>query len=66
MSEKLTGGERRFLECVRDGLPLRLADRQEDRLRQKMRRLGLAVVLKQPRRWSVTPAGLAALQEHGE
>lgn len=63
MAEKLTSDEREFLECLRDGRRLRLASRHVDRARQRMRRAGFAVVLKNPRRWTITPAGLAALKE---
>lgn len=53
--------QRDFLLRLRDGRPLGCADRQEDRARQAMRRAGYAVVLKNPRRWSLTDEGRAAL-----
>lgn len=58
---KLTAGQRDFLERVRDGHRLRLADRVEDRIRQAMRRARFVEVLAKPRRWSITDAGRAAL-----
>lgn len=63
---KLTPREHDFLLRVRDGRELRLADRDEDKVRQKMRRLGFAEVLPSPRRWSITEAGraLLAIQEN--
>lgn len=57
----LTDGEKDFLTRVKNGSRLGLADRIEDRLRQKLRRLGYVEVLKNPRRWSITEAGAAAL-----
>lgn len=52
-----------FLKRVRDGQPLKLASRAEDRIRQSCRRDGLAEVVMNPRRWVITPAGRAALEE---
>lgn len=69
MSEKMTDGvdlnedERDFLTRLRDGTRLAPADRAEDRARQFCRRNGLAVVLQNPRRWSITEAGRRALSE---
>lgn len=63
---KLDPNERDFLLRVRDGHTLRPADRKEDKIRQRMRRYGLAEVLMKPRRWSLTEAGRVALEaEHG-
>jgi hypothetical protein len=59
----MTPAQREFLERLRDGRRLGLADRVEDRARQKCRRLGYAVVVVNPRRWVITDAGLAALKE---
>lgn len=61
MGEKLTKAQRDFLERVRDNRALGPADRNQDRVRQACRRQGLAEVLMNPRRWSLTPAGRAAL-----
>lgn len=61
---KLTEHQRDFLERVRDGRKLRLADRDEDRARQRCRQSGLAEVVMNPRRWILTDAGRAALSEH--
>ena len=63
MAEKLTAQERDFMERVRDGRSLAPADREEDRLRQRLRKAGLVEVLMKLRRWSLTPAGRAALQQ---
>lgn len=59
---KLTDREAAFLRCVERGLRLRLADREEDRARQRVRKAGLAEVLMNPRRWVITDAGRAALE----
>jgi len=50
-----------FLRRLRDGHSLRVADRVEDRVRQRCRKAGLAQVLQEPRRWVITDAGRAAL-----
>lgn len=63
---KLTVGHIDFLERVRDGKPLRLAFRDEDRIRQFCRKYGLAKVEANPRRWVLTAAGEAALQSLNE
>ena len=72
---KLTEAHYDFLSRVRDGLRLKLAGRDEDKVRQfcrrhglavvlkTPRRHGLAVVLKNPRRWKITEAGRAALKQ---
>ncbi len=60
---KLDPNERDFLLRVRDDRRLKPADREEDKIRQRMRRFGLAEVLTKPRRWSVTDAGRRALEE---
>ncbi len=64
MSRKvsLSPDERDFLERVRDGRRLKLADRQEDRVRQFCRSYGLAKVVMKPRRWVITEAGRDALR----
>lgn len=59
----LTQAQREFLECLRDGGKLPLADRAEDRVRQKCRRLGYAAVVMNPRRWVITDAGREALED---
>ena len=61
----LTPQEIDFLTRVRDGLRLALADRKEDRVRQRVRKAGLAEVVMNPRRWVITDAGRRALQEQG-
>lgn len=60
---KLTPEHRDFLERVRDGRRLGLADRAEDRVRQTCRRRGLAEVIMNPRRWVITEAGRKALED---
>ncbi len=55
-----------FLRRVKTGQALGFADREEDRIRQKCRALGLAKVAQKPRRWVITAAGDAALSEEGE
>lgn len=64
MAEKMTADERDFLERIRDGRRLEPADRVEDKARQRMRRAGLAEILMKPRRWSLTDAGRAALEQN--
>ena len=59
---KLSNRELDFLRRVRDGERLRLADRDEDKVRQRVRRAGLAEVVMNPRRWVITDAGRAALE----
>jgi hypothetical protein len=51
--------EEDFLLRLVRGEKLRLADREEDKARQKVRKLGLAEVVMKPRRWSVTAKGWA-------
>lgn len=60
---KLTTEQRDFLERVRDGKRIKLADRQEDRVRQSCRRSELAEVVMNPRRWVITDAGRQALKD---
>lgn len=60
---KLTKDHVDFLVRVRDGQRLKLADRAQDRVRQYCSRSGLAKVEMNPRRWTITPAGLAALEQ---
>lgn len=56
---RLDDRARCFLRRVCAGQKLRLADREEDRARQKCRRLGLVEVVMNPRRWIARPLGLA-------
>jgi len=58
----LTERDLDFLSRVYAGVRLRLADREEDRIRQKVRNLGLAEVVMNPRRWVITDAGREALR----
>ena len=48
-----------FVMRVCNNIPLGCADREEDRARQKARRLGLVHVAKNPRRWVAEPLGIA-------
>jgi hypothetical protein len=61
----LSPDEQDFLCRVRDGKRLRLADRDQDRIRQRMRKYCLAEVVMNPRRWVITDAGRLALQSQG-
>lgn len=63
---RLSSDELDFLTRVRDGGRLKPADRVEDRLRQRMRKIGFAVVAMDPRRWVITPAGLEAIKQAEE
>lgn len=58
----LTERERDFLIRVRDSRPLRIADRKEDRARQRVKKLGFAECVMGPRRWVITDAGRAAIE----
>ncbi|MBD3844282.1 hypothetical protein IED13_01130 [Bosea sp. SSUT16] len=60
---KLDPNERDFLQRVSIGWRLKPADREEDKIRQRMRRFGLVEVLMKPRRWSLTESGRLALHE---
>ena len=57
----MSNDELEFLRRVRDGLHPGLADRKNDRIRQKLRRAGYAEVAMNPRRWVITEKGKAAL-----
>ena len=60
MSETvLSEREYEFLRSVCLKTPLRHASREEDRARQRVRKMGLVEVLMSPRRWSPTARGLA-------
>lgn len=63
---KVTEREIDFLDRVATGARLRLADREEDRIRQKLREAGLAKVVMNPRRWVITEAGRQAMKEYGK
>lgn len=60
---KLTSDQSDFLSRVRDGKLLKSADRAEDKVRQFCSRNGLAKVEMNPRRWVITEAGRAAIEE---
>lgn len=57
----LTGEQGEFLECVRDGGSLKLAERKDDPVRQFCQRKGVTSVLVNPRRWVITTRGRDAL-----
>lgn len=59
VAARLTKAQRQFLINVCDGRKLPCADREEDRARQKLRRLGLVRVAGSPRRWVPQSLGLA-------
>lgn len=63
MPSKLTRDQADFLRRVRDGSRLKPADRDEDRVRQSVRRAGLAEVVMNPRRWTITETGRRALED---
>ncbi len=62
IAQELNLIERNFLKRVCDGHPLSLANRAEDRARQRLRKLGLVHVAKNPRRWEALPLGLLVRQ----
>lgn len=53
-----------FILRVAKGAPLRLADRGQDRIRQKVRKEGYAEVVMNPRRWVLTAKGWAAFNRY--
>lgn len=55
-----------FLTAVKNGSQLRIADRAEDKTRQRMRKAGYAEVVMNPRRWAITDAGRQALAAQEE
>ena len=57
----LTDRERDFLIRLRERQALRPADRDEDKVRQRCRRAGLAYFGGSPCRWHISDAGCAAL-----
>jgi len=63
---KLTAHEIEFLQAVLTGTRLPLADRKQDRVRQRVRKMRLAEVVMNPRRWVITESGRSALTEKGE
>lgn len=62
----LSDRELDFLSRVASGQRLRLADREEDRIRQRVKKLKLAEVVMNPRRWVITDAGRDALTSSKE
>jgi hypothetical protein len=59
----LTEAEYDFLRRVKIGRRLKSADRDEDKVRQRLRKAGYAEVVMNPRRWVITDAGIAAIKE---
>jgi hypothetical protein len=58
----LTERQLDFLSRLHVGTRLRLADREEDRIRQGLRKMGLVECVMNPRRWVLTPAGHEAVK----
>jgi len=58
IAQGLSHIEKAFLRRVCDGQPLAPANRVEDRARQRLRKLGLVHVAKNPRRWEALPLGV--------
>lgn len=58
----LSEAETNFLSRVCDGMRLGIADREQDKVRQRVRRLGLVHIVKNPRRWVALPLGIAVRQ----
>ena len=56
----LTKAEFEFLNCLHRGASLPFADRPQDRVRQKVRKLGLAEYSGKPKRWQITDIGIAS------
>lgn len=56
--------ELEILYRVNRGQRLPLADRKQDRIRQRLRRDGLIECVMNPRRWVLTEAGKATLDRH--
>ena len=59
--QRLTDDEMDFLLRLLSGKKLQIADRKQDKVRQRMRRSGFAEVVMNPRRWVITEAGKSAL-----
>lgn len=55
----LTEAQRRFLEAVYRGRPPGIADRDEDKVRQRCRKLGLVAWCGKPARWQISDLGCA-------
>lgn len=58
---ELTDEHVELIRRIRDGRVLPLADRRQDRIRQKCRKAGLIQCVSSPRRWVVTQMGLHVL-----
>ena len=56
---RLSPNEKAILTRVIAGARLPYASRAEDYFRQRMRRMGLIHVVRNPRRWQALPLGLA-------
>lgn len=59
----MTEDELDFLRRVKAGTWLKLADREQDRVRQRVRKLGYAEVVMSPRRWVLTERGKELLRD---
>lgn len=58
---RLTDAQRLFLERIFIGGRMNLADREQDRIRQSCRRLGLCEYAGTPKKWRLTDLGRSSL-----
>jgi len=57
----LTSAEQDFMHRIAFNRPLPMADRKQDRVRQRLRKRGLVQCVMNPRRWVLTDEGAKAL-----
>lgn len=62
VAAKLTEAQRNILDRLATGLRLGLADREDDRARQSLRKQGLIAYCGKPLRWQLSSKGLALAQ----
>ena len=56
------------LDCLANGFPMKMATRHQDKVRRKLRQLGLIEHSGKPKRWQITELGTEArayLAKHG-
>jgi len=58
LTQYLSEDDKDFILRVGWGRRLKMADRVQDRVRQRVKKFGLAEVVINPRRWVLTPKGL--------
>lgn len=58
IAAELSANEAMILDKIATGQPLTFATRAQDAYRQRMRRMGLIHVVRNPRRWEVLPLGI--------